>query len=227
MLVLGHPFTKSREDDEFIHHWYVDEGWAKRVKDALRKLYQGLPDDALVPESEMVEMFLEHLRDVSEEYKNEEILRRWLSLSKRIGRNPLGEWGRAESSSVSLKGIRDYAYLVIRQHGSPMHFTEVAKRISELFEKEAHVATTHNELIKDERFVLVGRGLYALREWGYMTGVVKDVIRDVLKKGGPLTKEEVIDKVLKERYVKPNTVVVNLQDTKHFKRLADGHYTLA
>ena len=60
-----------------------------------------------------------------------------------------------------------------------------------------------------------------------MTGVVKDVIRDVLKKGGPLTKEEVIDKVLKERYVKPNTVVVNLQDTKHFKRLADGHYTLA
>src|SRR3989344_4735689 len=67
--------------------------------------------------------------------------------------------------------------LVIRKHGSPIHFRDVAKQIMVMFKKKAHVATTHNELIKDPRFVLVGRGLYALAEWGYAPGIVRDVIR--------------------------------------------------
>jgi DNA-directed RNA polymerase delta subunit len=121
--------------------------------------------------------------------------------------------------------MRDYAYLVIRKHGSPIHFREVAKNIEKIFDKKAHVATTHNELIKDPRFVLVGRGLYALSEWGYMSGVVKDVIRKVLEKNGPLTKKEVIDKVMKERYVKENTILVNLQNPKFFKKDKEGRYS--
>lgn len=93
-----------------------------------------------------------------------------------------------------------------------------------MFDKKAHTATTHNELIKDDRFVLVGRGLYALSEWGYMTGVVKDVIAEILEKEGPLTKEEVVEKVLRERYVKNNTIVVNLQDSDLFDRDEEGRY---
>ncbi len=83
-----------------------------------------------------------------------------------------------------------------------MHFRDVANAITTLFAKKAHVATTHNELMKDERFVLVGRGLYALAEWGYKPGVVRDVIREVLKKHGPLTRERVLEEVKKVRYVK-------------------------
>ncbi len=107
-----------------------------------------------------------------------------------------------------------------------MHFKEVAESIKNLFDKKAHVATTHNELIKDKRFVLVGRGLYALSEWGYLNGVVKDVIAKVLEKHGPLTKDEIVDKVLKERYVKENTIMVNLQNAKHFKKDKQGKYSL-
>ena len=156
--------------------------------------------------------------------KNEEILRRWLSMSKKISRNPLGEWGLAASPNIKLKGVRDYAFLVLRKHGSPIHFKEVAKAITQYFNKKAHVATTHNELIKDKRFVLVGRGLYALAEWGYMSGVVKDVIKKILEKEGPLSKEDVIKKVLKERYVKENTILVNLQNAKYFKKGKDNLY---
>ena len=123
--------------------------------------------------------------------------------------------------------MRDYAFLVIRKHGSPIHFKEVAKQITQIFKKKAHIATTHNELIKDKRFVLVGRGLYALREWGYMSGVVKDVIRNILEKNGPLTKEEIISKVMKERYVKENTIMVNLQNQKYFKKTKDGKYDVS
>jgi len=179
----------------------------------------------------MLERLLKRIKNMPSDHEhhleNQEVVRRWLEISRKIAQNPLGEWGHAESPNVSVKGVRDYAYLVIRQHGSPMHFREVTDKISEMFEKEAHEATTHNELIKDDRFVLVGRGLYALKEWGYMTGVVREVIEKILEKEGPLERDEVIDKVLKERYVKPNTVVVNLQDNNHFQKNEAGKYELA
>ena len=226
LLVLGDLFTKHKEDDDFAHRWSVDKETSDKVHESLRKLYASLDDNQLIEESKMIEMFLTHLKEVSEEYKNDEILKRWLSLSKRIGKNPLGEWGVASSPNVSARGVRDYAFLVLRKHGSPMHFTEVAKAIGEHFDKRAHVATTHNELIKDKRFVLVGRGLYALSEWGYSTGVVRDVIADIIKKHGPLTKEEVVERVMRERYVKPNTILVNLQNPKFFKKSKEGKYAV-
>lgn len=227
LLVVGEPFKLHKEDEEFHHRWHVSDETAKKVEEALRRLYKNLSDTDLIPESEIITRFLEELEDVNERYKNEEIARRWLGLCKGISCNPLGEWGVAHSPNIRTKGIRDYAYLAIKRHGSPMHFTEVAKMIEKLFSKKAHVATCHNELIKDKRFVLVGRGLYALAEWGYQSGVVKDVIRDLLKKHGPLTRDEIVQKVLKERYVKENTIAVNLQNNKIFRRTKEGTYALA
>jgi len=226
LLVVANDFYREKEDEEFKHHWHVDSTLAERIKQSLRKMYSNLSDKDLISEAEMVSLFLEEVKDLSEKYKNAEVIKRWLSLSKQIGKNELGEWGRSSSPNINAKGVRDYAYLVIRRHGSPIHFREVAKSIEEVFDKKAHVATTHNELIKDPRFVLVGRGLYALSEWGYMSGVVKDVIRSVLKEFGPLTKNEVIEKVLKERYVKENTIMVNLQNPKHFKKDKEGRYSI-
>ena len=225
LLVIGEDFTKEKEDNEFKHRWSVDKDLSKKIHSSLRELYSTLSDDEILLESDMIEKFLENIKDVSEKYKNAEIAKRWLALSKLIDKNPLGEWGKANSQNINAKGMRDYAYLVIRRHGSPIHFREVAKLITELFNKKAHVATTHNELIKDPRFVLVGRGLYALSEWGYMSGVVRDVIKGILDKNGPLTKDEIVKKVLKERYVKENTIMVNLQNPKFFKKSKDGKYT--
>jgi hypothetical protein len=227
MLVVGHLFEKRKEDDSFYHRWYVDGNIANIVEDALQKLYSSLPDEELLSEHDIISSFLDPLKDITEEYRNEEVARRWLTLSKKIGSNPLGEWGHAESPNVTPKGIRDYAYLAIRNHGSPLHFSEVSNRINELFQKKAHVATTHNELIKDKRLVLVGRGLYALSEWGYVEGVVRDVIKKILSEYQPLSRDQIVEKVLKERYVKPNTIVVNLQDSKYFVRNQDGTYSLA
>jgi len=224
LLVIGEEFKREKEDEEFKHRWHVDPELSEKIKNALRKLYSKLADDELVVESDLVDSFLEEVKDLNEKYKNEEVIKRWLSISHKIGKNPLGEWGRSSSPNVNAKGMRDYAFLVIRKHGSPIHFKEVAKAITQYFNKKAHVATTHNELIKDPRFVLVGRGLYALAEWGYMSGVVKDVIKKILEKEGPLAKEKVVEKVLKERYVKENTILVNLQNSKYFKKDRDNRY---
>ena len=224
LLVLGDPFKYRKEDEALQRCWYVDPKLATQVEQSLRGLFEGLSDDELIAESEMIDRFLEELKEVSDKYRNEEVMRRWLSLSKKIGKNPLGEWGQATSPNVKTKGIRDYAYLAVKKHGSPLHFTEVADMIGKMFNRAAHVATTHNELIKDDRFVLVGRGMYALKEWGYTAGVVRDVIREVLRKYGPLSREEIVEKVLKERHVKEGTILVNLQNSKYFKKNKEGKW---
>ena len=226
LLVLGSPFYRSKENNSYTHRWYTEKKISEIVEKALRSLHSSLTRDELITEEEVLSRFRNELIDIADKH-DEKILRRWLQISKDIASNPLGEWGHAHSPNVRVKGIRDYAYLVVKRHGSPMHFREVAEAIKELFEKKAHTATTHNELIKDDRFVLVGRGLYALTEWGYSAGVVKDVLRDILDQHGPLSRDEIIDKVRKERYVKDNTIVVNLQDTNLFKRLSNGTYMLA
>ncbi len=228
MLVLHDTFCHNKEDDHFHKQWFVDEELADRVHTALHKLVDEIHDDKLLSEEELIASFLKHLKDIEDVYKNEEVLKRWLSISKEIGKNPIGEWGLSTSPNIKTRGVRDYAFLVIRQHGSPMHFTEVAHAIRDQFGKNAHEATCHNELIKDPRFVLVGRGLYALTDWGYEKGVVKNVIERVLEREKrPMTRDEIIKQVLKERYVKENTILVNLQDTTRFKKDKDGKYRLA
>ena len=226
-LTLGDAFTKTKEDENFKTRWSVDNAIANSVHGALKDLYAKLDDDDLIPESELVTRFLDELKGVSEQYRDEEIARRWLAMSKTMNKNPLGEWGKATSSNIKTRGIKDYAFLIMRKHGSPMHFREVAKAITDTFGKKTHTATCHNELIKDPRFVLVGRGIYALKEWGYKTGVVRDVIKEIIKKNGPMSKEDIVEAVMKERYLKKNTILVNLQNSKYFKKNKAGLYTVA
>ncbi|MCR4283840.1 MAG: HTH domain-containing protein [Parcubacteria group bacterium] len=224
LLVVSPNFTKFKEDDDFHHRWTVNIDDTNKIHEALKALHQEIKADDIISENEMIERLNKHISRFDFEDIPTETLYSWIKLSKLIGKNDLGEWGVVNSCNIRPRGVRDLAFLVLRRHGSPMHFTEVAKSISGTFGKIAHPQTTHNELIKDERFVLVGRGLYGLSDWGYSVGTVKDVIKNILKTHGSLAKEDIIKKVLKERYVKENTILVNLQDKKYFKKNSSDFY---
>ena len=226
LLTVGHHFDFRREDADFKTRWHIDEQLAEQVEQALTALYESLEVNRLTPEDEFLQLFAKHLKQQGVKNRPDDVMTRWLLISKRVGKNPLGEWGREESPHVRIKNTRDFAYLTLKRHGSPMHFTEVAKGIEKLFGRETHPATTHNELIKDNRFVLVGRGLYALKEWGYEPGVVREVIKGIIEREGPLTRDEIIERVKRERYVKDATISVNLQNGM-FARLSDGRYSLS
>ncbi len=226
-MTLSDNFTKHKEDAHFKTRWSVDGDISDKIHKSLKNLFENLTDNELVSEGELVGRFLEEVKEIADKYKNEEIAKRWLSISKTLSKNPLGEWGKTSSSSIKARGVKDYAFLMMRKHGSPMHFREVAKAVANTFDKKCHTATCHNELIKDSRFVLVGRGIYALSEWGYKSGVVRDVINELLKKNGPMTKDDIVDQVMKERYLKKNTILVNLQNTKYFKKNKAGSYIAA
>lgn len=151
------------------------------------------------------------------------------SLSKHVAQLN-NEWGLTKWPTVNPKNIRDKIYVILRENNKQMHFSEIAKKIKESDFKRKDVTTQaiHNELIKDDRFVLVGRGIYALKEWGYKKGTVADVIEDVLKKADePLHRDEIVKQVLKSRHVKETTILLNLQGKKQFKRVAKATYALA
>lgn len=151
------------------------------------------------------------------------------SLSKKLA-TLNGVWGLVRWPMVNPKNIRDKIYVILHQSGRHMHFNEIAKAIkdSEFKRKDVTTQAIHNELIKDDRFVLIGRGIYALREWGYDRGTVADVISQVLSEAGePLHRDEIVKRVLKTRYVKETTVLLNLQGKPQFKRVAKATYTLA
>lgn len=226
-LVVGDKFKKHKENDKFKSRWSVNGELANKVHDALEKLHLNLDEEDLLSEEHMILRFLDRLDGVEDGYVDDDIARQFLNLSKKVDKNPLGDWGLSSSQNISVRGIRDYAYLVMKDNGSPMHFREVAEAITSTFGKKAHSATTHNELIKDDRFVLVGRGMYGLKEWGYRAGVVKEVIKELIEERGPMSKEEIIDAVLKERYLKENTILVNLSNKEYFKKNKEGKYALA
>ncbi len=223
LLVLGDDFNHLREDDEFHHRWTVDSNRTEKIHEAFRRLHKELSPDDLLPEKEIFSRFLDHIKSVAVNV-NRDSIPMLIKISRVIAPNALGEWGPITSSSIRPRGVRDLAFLTMRKNGSPMHFTETAEAINKIFSRPVNTQTVHNELIKDDRFILVGRGLYALKEWGYESGVVRDVIKKILLVSGPLPKEEIVKVVMKERYVKENTILINLQNGKYFKKNPDGSY---
>lgn len=151
------------------------------------------------------------------------------SLSKHLA-NLRDLWGLNKWPTVNPKNIRDKIYVILQEGGKPLHFSEIADSIkdSDFKRKDVTTQAIHNELIKDKRFVLIGRGIYALNEWGYSKGTVSDIITDILKKeGGPLHRDEIVKRVLKHRQVKETTILLNLQSKSEFKRVAKATYALA
>ena len=139
--------------------------------------------------------------------------------------------GLIEWPEIKPRGVKDKAFLVFKKHQKPLHFTDVAGLIDKLEynlpNKKTYPQTVHNELIKDSRFVLVGRGTYALSEWGYVPGTIKDIIVNVLKeKKEPASKEDIVKEVLSQRLVAKNTVLMNLNNKKHFDKDSNNKYFL-
>ncbi len=161
---------------------------------------------------------------------DEKIMLARLRVSKKIKNNVFGHWGLSHWNTISPKRMNDKIYLVLKQHGKPLHFTDIAKLINEMkFDtKVAYPATVHNELILDKKYVLVGRGIYALSEWGYKRGVVADVIAEVLKSAGgrAMGRDEIVDAVLKQRIVGKSTIHLALTNKTRFQKNADGRYQL-
>lgn len=217
------------ETNEFYPFWYSDKQVLARVKQFVQKVGQFLKNkkEALIERGEFDKIFAQVTKQHS---VKEFVALNYLLVSKNFYVNPYGDFGLMEWPEIAPKTIRDKAYLVLKKRKSPMHFREIAQEINRIkFDsKKAHPQTVHNELIKaNDRFVLVGRGLYSLREFGLEPGTTKDVLLRLLKKHGPMHFDKIVKLVSQERVLKNNTIFLNLQNKKLFKKNEKGHYYLA
>jgi hypothetical protein len=207
-----HPFYYVSDKDEKTAQSFVD-GWINFLKSRKEKVFGGSYDVQLAS-------------FVKTKSVNQAIAENYLSISKSIHKNPYGDVGLREWPEISPSTVRDKIYLVLKKKAEPLHFEDIAKNINQVgFDsQEALAPTVHNELIKDSRFVLVGRGMYGLKEHGYEPGTAREVIAKVLKTTGPLRPTDVVANVNKQRFFKQNTILINLQNKSFFERLPDGKY---
>lgn len=230
-LTVAPGIHGRQESEEFHARWSTDEQRASAGEGVLRTLGEDLERSGdPIRREELEERMTHYARQSLGNPLDADQRDALLGCSKLIRKNPYGEYGLAGWSVIAPSGVRDKAYAALRQHAKPLHFLKVAEAITaaQWSSRRAHPQTVHNELIKDPRFVLVGRGLYALAEWGYEAGPVRDIIASVLRESHrPLTREEVIQKVLEKRFVKPPTILLNLQNASLFARNDKGTYTLA
>lgn len=163
------------------------------------------------------------------DYEHPDYIKAVASISKLLA-TLNGVWGLAKWPAVNPKNIRDKIFVILETRKEPMHFSEIAAEIkkSNFKRKNVTIQAIHNELIKDTRFVLIGRGIYALSSWGYKKGTISEIIKSILEKAGkPLTREEIVKQVLKVRKVKETTILLNLQNKALFKKVDKNSYTLA
>ncbi|OGZ77276.1 MAG: hypothetical protein A3G45_02280 [Candidatus Staskawiczbacteria bacterium RIFCSPLOWO2_12_FULL_37_15] len=224
LLTLGEQFSRVCEKKDFYYFWSTMQDAQTRVKENL---------SALVSEIQKIgtpfskKEFFSKL-NLKPEF-TESVVASYLEISKKIQETSDGKIGLIDWPEIKPRGVRDKSFLVFKKHQKPLHFTDVAKLIDQLelnfADKKTYPQTVHNELIKDPRFVLVGRGTYALSEWGYEPGTIKDVILKVLQKNiGPQDKEDIVKEVLTKRLVEKNTVLMNLNNKKYFEKDSDGKY---
>ena len=153
----------------------------------------------------------------------------YFRVDHRAKQNIFDQWGLRGWNTISPKRMNDKIYLVLKKVSKPLHYRDIAKTINQFnFDKKiANPETIHNELIMDKRYVLVGRGIYALKEWGYKRGTVADIIVEVLRESDkPLSRQEIVESVLKQRIVKKATIQLALMNKNKFKKLSSGEFTL-
>jgi DNA-directed RNA polymerase delta subunit len=236
LLSLNDNFVFEEENDSFRAFWRLKEFEVEKFKKIVKGIEKYFKEkNKSLTFEEIFEFVKKHLdKNISAK-----VLEVYLGLSLNIQRNVFGEYGLNSLRDINPNGAREKAYLILKHFKKPMHFTEIAKHLNEFSEKaqavnaslrwfkKVEVQTVHNELIKDPRFVLIGRGIYALRDWGYKPGKVIDVIKEILVKANkPLTQEKIIEEVKKYRLAKDNTIILNLHNKRYFKKLPNKKFVL-
>jgi hypothetical protein len=212
-----------KEDDNRHPAWRLESVEPAKIQNIISTVVKHLNDQQEVARLSQIKELL-----ASEGELEESFLKSVLGVAKPIMPTANGAYGLMCWSTINPKNIRDKIYFVLRKKKKPLHFMDITEMITKedfLHKKDITHQAVHNELIADERYILIGKGIYALKEWGYTPGTVADVISTVLKeKGEPMTREEIIEEVLKRRMVKKNTIVINLHDKAKFTRNKEGKF---
>lgn len=229
LLNLNDQFHRFSETEEFYPFWTIDQKILNLVQGTINFLTKKLAE-------KKEPLFFKQIYKIFQDERplDSRTFLAFVEISKKIERGIDNFYGLKDWPEINPRGLKDKAFLALKKEDKPLHFRKVALLIDKLKfyqepenQKRVLSQTVHNELIKDPRFILVGRGVYALQEWGYTPGYVKDIIKKLLEeKGKFLGKEEIVEEVLKQRLVKTSTILLNLQNKQYFLKNSEGCYSI-
>jgi len=228
--LLNHRFYFVKESKNHYNYWKTPEASVElfdetigKIRDLLENYGEPIALDKLIDRIAKADFY------ISNDDLTDKVLINFINITKKLEANPYDEYGLVEWPNISPRRMNDKIYLVLKKADKPMHFTEIADTINKMSfdHRKAYPATIHNELILDDKYVLVGRGIYALKEWGYKPGVVSDVIADILVENDrPMSKKEIINEVLDKRMIKETTITLALMNRDRFAKDEKGRYSL-
>ena len=225
-LTISHDLKNLEKTNIFTSAWHLSSIAQEDIIAVLNHAISTLKDaKEVIEKGEFHKKLLDkkfNINDISESF-----FESVLKIDQRLKIVDEG-YGLMTWRHINPKSIRDKAYIVLKKTKKPLHFVDIANKITDSgFDKKVvTVQAVHNELIRYPQFVLVGRGLYALKEWGFQDGTVSDIIQSLLEKKSPLSKQDITKGVLKQRQVKKGTISLNLQKNKHFVRVGRAMYAL-
>ena len=224
LLDVGSSFHVSPETESVRRYWYVDPAGKLALDETLAEAHKrfGVRTARPVDDAVMREFFARQEAEHGRKLRYDRVLR----LSKLIQSNPYGEWGHKGHPQISLSNVSGYIYLVLRKEGKPLHFSAIADRVAKLRGERYHIGGCHNELVRNNDFILVGRGLYGLSEQGYRPGTIRDVIVEGLRERGPMSRDDIVSYVRAQREVKDQSILLTLCQKDFFIRDVDGRYQL-
>jgi len=242
--IFSENIGKVRQDREFNNLWKLSTADVNLLKEVISNMVAIIENNGkpikmedLLNQFKETEYFKSNKDKVlsvvsfleATEDDVDKILESYLRASRKIKQDLFNDWGLVSWGIVQPRKINDKIYVTLKKAGNPLHFTEITRLINDNgFDdgKMAYPPTVHNELILDDKYVLIGRGIYALKEWGYKPGNVADVVEEILAENNPLTKDQIIEKVLEKRKVKRSTIYLSLMNNPKIIKVKGDRYTL-
>lgn len=224
-FTIDSELISGNRSNTFVPFWRLESLSMDDIMKIVNSIVKTLKKRKSCMDSDEMISSIQKLNLFENRMPSTELVESCLRIDERL-KNITEGWGLTEWRFVRPRSIRDKVEIILKKSGEPLHFMDIANKIREagFDHKNVTVQAVHNELIRYPQFVLVGRGLYALKEWGYESGTVADVIERILKEKGALSKKEIIAEVAKQRTVKVGTISLNLQKMPYFKRVGRAVY---
>lgn len=219
-LKVSRSVQKQEKNQFHRTFWHTQETTAAVVKAAMKDVKKFLSQQKTVQS-------FEKINEALQDKHPEALLRSAMHIDWNLMEVETGAWGLKSWRFINPRSIKDCIQIVLKNNEKPMHFSDIMQAITADFpdRKKVTPQASHNELIRHDEFVLVGRGLYGLREWGLAAGTVCDLIRSVLiENGGSMKRQDIIQKVLDKRDVRLGTISLSLQKYPFFKRVGRAIY---
>lgn len=234
--VLG-IFIYQPENNFFYSFYAKEKNDYLLAKNLLEKLYTYLYQNShkhyseeeliAIVQSKIIKNYFNH-------YLDKEHVLELVRILKIAARNPFNFWGSRLNKLISPKSLGHKIFLILKQTNQPLHFSLIHQKLEEIkkledelmpspWKKDYNIESIKNELIRNKDFVLVGRGVYALREWGLIDGPAKWLMFKFLQERKRVTREELWKFISQHRNIKKSSFYVYLREIKEKVEVKDNY----